>query len=77
MTNDDLRHFDPKKKRIPVCLEKLELKVMNELFAVGNDYLSRLEEARASEKRKREKKAAGAMGEQAQNNGPGLRKTDP
>ena len=55
----------------------LELKVMNELFSVGDDYLARLEEARASEKRKREARMAGGSGEAATKKGPGLRETDP
>ena len=62
ITNDEFRHFNPK-RRIPVRLEDLEFTVMNKLFAVGDDYLSRPEEARASEKRKREMRAAGGASE--------------
>ena len=76
LTNYEFSHFDPR-KRIAVRLEDLEFKVMNELFSVGDDYLARLEEARASEKRKREARMAGGSGEAATKKGPGLRETDP
>ena len=55
LTNDEFRHFDPK-KRILVRLEDLEFKVMSELFSVGDEYLARLDETRASEKKKKREK---------------------
>lgn len=51
LTNEEFRHFDPK-KRIPVKLEELGFKIMDSLFKVGDDYLLELERLRASEKRK-------------------------
>ena len=41
LTNWDFRHFDPA-KRIDVELEKLEFHVLNDLFSVGENYISEL-----------------------------------
>ena len=46
LTNFDYRHFDPK-HRIEVKLEKLEFKVLNELFKEGEDYIAALEKSKA------------------------------
>ena len=53
LTNYEYRHFD-KEKRIPVDLAKLDFRVMNELFRVGDAYLEELEAHRAAAKRKAE-----------------------
>ena len=42
LTNGDYRHFDAK-LRIPVDLEALPFKVMNDMFAVGEEYVKDLE----------------------------------
>ena len=42
MTNGDYRHFDAK-LRIPVDLGALPFKVLNDMFAVGEDYVKELE----------------------------------
>ena len=78
LTNDEFRHFDPK-KRIKVELADLKFRIMDSLFAVGDKYMSDLEEARASEKRKRmEKKARGSTERRGKGKREkGLRETDP
>ena len=53
LTNEEFRHFDPK-RRIHVDLKSLGLEVMDSLFAAGDEYMTELEQARASEKRKAE-----------------------
>ena len=42
LTNGDYRHFDAK-LRIPVDLGALPFKVLNDMFAVGEDYVKELE----------------------------------
>ena len=42
LTNGDYRHFDDK-LRIPVDLEALPFKVLNDMFAVGEEYVQDLE----------------------------------
>ena len=51
LTNDEFRHFDPK-KRIKVELADLEFKVMNSLFEVGDAYMAELDSVRTAEKEK-------------------------
>ena len=58
LTNDEFRHFDPK-KRIAVELADLKFKIMDRLFEVGDEYIKDLEATRASEKRKSERKPEG------------------
>ena len=58
LTNDEFRHFDPK-KRIKVELADLKFQIMDRLFEVGDSYIKDLEAARASEKRKADKKSGG------------------
>ena len=41
LTNWDFRHFDAK-KRVDVKLEELKFLVLNDLFSVGEDYLTEL-----------------------------------
>ena len=62
LTNDEFRHFD-KEKRIPVDLAKLDFRVMNELFKVGDAYLEELEAHRAAAKRKAEAAGRTALAE--------------
>ena len=78
LTNDEFRHFDPK-KRIEVKLEDLKFRIMNSLFSVGDSYLAELEAARASEKRKRELKLARNDSRKTKRKAKikGLRETDP
>ena len=59
LTNWDFRHFDPK-LRIDVDLEKLEFKILDKLFAVGDNYIEELNQQREQEKRRKEASAAGA-----------------
>ena len=78
LTNDEFRHFDPK-KRIKVDLKDLKFKIMDQLFEVGDAYTKELEAARSSEKRKAEarKRAGGAEIKDTQRKGKPLRETDP
>ena len=78
LTNDEFRHFDPK-KRIRVEMADLKFRIMNSLFSVGDAYMAELEEARASEKRKlAERKARGVAERKGRRKrSPGLRENDP
>ena len=78
LTNEEFRHFDPA-KRIPVRLEDLDFSLMNSLFAAGDDYLKELEQQRAAEKRKLEKKiaAGGSRATGKRKKQGGLKETDP
>ena len=77
LTNDEFRHFDPK-KRIRVELKDLKFRVMDSLFAVGDSYISELEAARASEKRKAELRRSGETKTRSgkERRTKGLRETD-
>ena len=59
MTNSDFRHFDPA-RRIEVDLASLDFKVMNDLFAVGEEYIEELAKANDQEKKRKESTAAEA-----------------
>ena len=50
LTNSDFRHFSPD-KRIVVELDKLEFVVLNDLFAVGEEYVTELAMLKAKTKR--------------------------
>ena len=78
LTHGEFRHFDPK-RRIHVELKSLGLEVMDSLFAAGDDYLSDLEKARASEKRKDEARRQTGVKrmEKKAAKGSKLRDTDP
>jgi hypothetical protein len=78
LTNEEFRHFDPA-RRIPVRLEDLDFKLMNSLFAAGDDYLKELENTRAAEKRKLEKKIAEGGGRPTtkRKKAGGLKESDP
>ena len=78
LTNEEFRHFDPK-RRIHVELKSLGLEVMDALFAAGDEYMSDLEKARASEKRKEElrKQTGERRAEKKAAKGAKLRDTDP
>ena len=78
LTNVEFRQFDPK-RRIHVELKSLGLGVMDALFGAGDDYMSDLEKARASEKRKEEvrKQSGGKCAERKAAKGSNLRETDP
>ena len=52
LTNGDFQHFDPK-LRIPVSLDQLPFRVLNELFEEGETYVSELERLKVAEKAKR------------------------
>jgi hypothetical protein len=52
LTNGDFQHFDPK-LRIPVSLDQLPFRVLNELFEEGETYVSELEHLKKAEKEKR------------------------
>ena len=52
LTNGDFRHFAAA-KRIPVSLETLEFRVMNKLFAEGEEYERELAEQKAAQKAER------------------------
>ena len=49
LTNGDYRHFD-EALRIPVDLEKLQFRVLNELFREGDEYVKELDALKAAEK---------------------------
>ena len=77
LTNDEFRHFDPK-KRIRVELKDLKFRIMEQLFAVGDDYIKALESTRNSEKRKAERvKEGGIANSSGPRKGKPLRETDP
>ena len=48
LTNSDFRHFS-ESKRIHVDLDKLPFKIMNDLFAEGEDYLKELAELKVQD----------------------------
>ena len=59
LTNDELHHFDPK-RRIKVGLKDLKLEIVDLLFADGDAYSKELESTREVAKRKADaRKAAG------------------
>ena len=81
LTNDEFRHFDPK-KRIKVEMADLEFRIMNSLFSVGDAYMAELEAARTAEKEKlaRRKVRGGSAGvgrTKRRKRSPGMRETDP
>ena len=78
LTNEEFRHFDPK-RRIHVELKSLGLEVMDSLFSAGDEYMADLENARASEKRKEElRRQSGVQrAEKKAAKGAKLRDTDP
>ena len=55
LTNGDFQHFDPK-HRIPVSLDQLQFRVLNELFEEGETYIAELEYLKKAEKEKRLRK---------------------
>ena len=61
LTNGDFRHFHPS-LCIPVDLSTLPFKVLNEMFAVGEDYVKDLEEIRSKEKVRREAVGSNLVG---------------
>lgn len=78
LTNDEFRHFDPR-KRIKVELSELKFRIMDSLFAVGDSYMAELEQARAAEKRKvASRRSSGRkVGALSGKRVKGLRETDP
>ena len=59
LTNSDFRHFD-QAQRIEVDLAKLEFKILNQLFAVGDNYIEELAKVKDMEKRRKETSSTGA-----------------
>ena len=57
----------------------MEFRIMNSLFAVGDAYLSELEQARTAEKWKRDEKRSRGVVESKgrRKRSPGLRENDP
>ena len=76
LTNDEFRHFYPK-KRIQVDLKDLNFKIMNQLFEVGDDYIKQLEATRESEKRRAQSKLGGSGTGKAPKRDRPLRESDP
>ena len=70
----DSRHFDPA-LQIDVDLASLDFKVMSELFAVGEEYIEALAEAKDQEKKRKESAAAEAARPRRQTDT--LRERDP
>ena len=59
LTNSDFRHFD-QARRIEVDLAKLEFRILNQLFAVGDNYIEELAKVKDQEKRRKETSSTGA-----------------
>ena len=76
MTNGEFHHFDLS-KRIPVDLEKLEFRVMNELFAEGECYVEELAKLKAEENEKRRTAGTATPKGKSRKKGPGLREREP
>ena len=74
MTNGDYRHFDAK-LRIPVDLGALPFKVLNDMFAVGEDYVKELE--KMTEKGTISSGASSVLGFGKTKRGQALRDRDP
>ena len=49
LTNGDYRHFD-EALRVPVKLEELQFRVLNDLFREGDEYIQELEALKAADK---------------------------
>ena len=75
LTNSDFSHFDPA-KRIPVKLEKLEFKIMSDLFAAGDVYLEELNALKEQEKARRVA-SSGVHKPKKRKNSDALREKDP
>ena len=76
LTNEEFRHFDPR-KRIPVDLKELGFKVMDKLFEAGDEYLSDLEVMRAAEKRRAASKKEAAAASLSRKKAKKLRELEP
>ena len=76
LTNGEFHHFDPD-KRVTVDLEKLEFKVMNELFAEGESYVEELAKLKTEEKEKKRSTGTSTPTGKARKKGPGLREREP
>ena len=74
MTNSDFRHFSPD-KRIEVELGKLEFVVMNDLFSVGEEYVTELAMLKA--KTKSDAKAPDSATMKRRKKGPTMREEQP
>ena len=74
LTNSEFHHFRPE-NRIEVDLGKLGFVVMDELFAVGENYLSELAELKEGEKRRVEKEGKAPV--KKRKKGEPLRERDP
>ena len=57
MTNGDFRHFDAS-RRIPVELESLKFRVLNDLFSEGDEYVADLDALKQAEKKAKAQKLA-------------------
>jgi hypothetical protein len=75
LTNSDFRHFDPS-KRIDVDLETLDFKILNKLFAVGDEYVEELAKLKEKDKLRRETSNAEA-GQPKRRKSDALRERDP
>ena len=74
LTNSDFRHFSPD-KRIEVELDKLEFVVMNDLFSVGEEYVTELAVLKA--KTKRDAKGPDSVTLKRRKKGPTMREEQP
>ena len=74
LTNGDYRHFDPS-LRVPVDLNKLPFKVLNDMFALDEDFLKELEAVKAKDKAVRGASSSLAGGKAKK--GQALRDRDP
>ena len=75
LTNSDFRHFS-EHKRIEVDLDKLPFKIMNELFAEGEDYLKELEDLKRKDAVQKDR-AAGLQKKVRKKAADSLRETQP
>ena len=60
LTNSDFRHFD-QARRIEVDLAKLEFRILNQLFAVGDNYIEELAKVKDQENRRKETSSSSAV----------------
>ena len=75
LTNSDFRHFDSS-KRIHVDLDSLDFKILNKLFAVGDEYVEELAKLKEKDKLRRLSSNAEA-GRPKRRKSDALRERDP
>ena len=75
LTNSEFRHFDSS-KRIHVDLDSLDFKILNKLFAVGDEYVEELAKLKEKDKLRRLSSNAEA-GRPKRRKSDALRERDP